>query len=213
MKTEPSLRERKKEQTRQLIAAAAQRLFADRGFEAVTVAEVARAAVVSEGTVFNYFPTKEDLFYGQMEVFEASLVDAVRNRRLGESVPTAFRRFVLEGSRRLTADEVADVIASAARVITASPALQAREREIVAQYTGSLAEFLAQETGAGVDDVEPRVVAGALMDVQRELKRYVHEQVLAGRRGSRLAADVRSQGERAFARLERGLAGYGTKRR
>lgn len=209
MKTETSLRERKKEQTRQLIAGAAQRLFAERGFEAVTVAEVARAADVSEGTVFNYFPTKEDLFYGQMEVFEASLVDAVRNRRRGESVPTAFRRFVLEGSRRLAADEVADFIASAARVITVSPALQAREREIVAQYTGSLAELLAQETGAGGDDVEPRVVASALMDVQRELKRYVHEQVLAGRRGSRLAADVRSQGERAFARLERGLAGYG----
>jgi AcrR family transcriptional regulator len=213
MNTGLGLRERKKEQMRTLIAETAQRLFAERGFDAVTVAEVAKAADVSEGTVFNYFPTKEDLFYARMDVFEASLVDAVRDRRPGESVPTAFRRFVLERSGRLAGEEVADVIASAARVITASAALQAREREIVAHYTRSLAELLASETGARPDDVEPRVVASALMGVQGELKRYVHEQVLAGRRGPRLAADVRSQGERGFARLERGLAGYATKRR
>ena len=57
------LRELKKEQTRQLIADTAWRLFADRGFDRVTVAEIAREAQVAEATVFNYFPTKEDLFY------------------------------------------------------------------------------------------------------------------------------------------------------
>ncbi len=64
MGTQPGLRERKKRQTGALIAGEAHRLFSDRGFDAVTVAEVARAADVSEGTVYNYFPTKEDLFYG-----------------------------------------------------------------------------------------------------------------------------------------------------
>src|SRR5215211_2325660 len=132
MSAEPRLRERKKQQTRELIAETASRLFEERGFEGVTVADVARAAEVSEGTVFNYFPTKEDLFYKRMEAFEAELVDAVRNRPPGESVLSAFRRFVLDGSKRLGAEEVAQVIANAARVIDVSPALQARERAVVA---------------------------------------------------------------------------------
>src|SRR5919197_3294063 len=86
------LRERKKERTRAAIADAALELFRERGFDAVTVAEVARAADVSEGTVFNYFPTKEDLFYGRMESFETALLDAVRDRASGRSVLAAFHR-------------------------------------------------------------------------------------------------------------------------
>src|SRR5438876_9059400 len=147
MNAAQGLRERKKEQTRQAIAEAALRLFTERGFDAVTVAEVARAADVSEGTVFNYFPTKEDLFYAQMEDFEAALVDAVRSRAPGESVLAAFRRFVLEGTARLAAAEVADVISTAARIVGASSALQAREQEIVARYTNALAAVLVEETG------------------------------------------------------------------
>ena len=64
------LRERKKQQTRELIAETARRLFAERGFEQVSVAEIARTADVSEKTVFNYFPTKEDLVYWRLESFE-----------------------------------------------------------------------------------------------------------------------------------------------
>src|SRR5205809_2799862 len=163
MAVDQGLRERKKAKTRQSIPQAAQRLFRERGFDAVTVAEVAREADVSEGTVFNYFPTKEDLFYGQMESFEAALVDAVRERPAGESVLEAFRRFVLERARGM--DDRADVIVAAARVIGASPALKAREREIVAEYTGALAELIAEDTGAG--GVEPKVAANALIGAQR----------------------------------------------
>jgi AcrR family transcriptional regulator len=206
MSEEQGLRARKKRQTRALIADTARRLFAERGFDAVTVAQVARAADVSEGTVFNYFPSKEDLFYGDMEAFEAELVDAVRGRRRGESVLSAFRRFVVERSGRLAAEEVAEVIATAARVIGASPALQAREREVVAAATDALAALLAEETGAG--GVEPWAAANALMGVQRALVAHVRAQVLGGRRGPELAADARSQAARAFARLEAGLGGY-----
>src|SRR5215218_1083577 len=105
MSSESGLRERKKQRTRELIAETAHNLFVERGFDAVTVAEVARAADVSEATVFNYFPTKEDLFYSGMEAFEAELVEAVRTRPPGEPVPAAFRRFVLERSARLAKEE------------------------------------------------------------------------------------------------------------
>ncbi len=197
MKAPPGLRERKKEQTRQAIAETARRLFAERGFDAVTVADVARAADVSQGTVFNYFPTKEDLFYGQMEDWE--------------SVLEVFRRVMLESSGRLASEEVAEMIATAARLIAASPALRAREREIVARHTDELAALIADETGAGHDDVEPWVVANALMGVQQALRFHVHASVLAGRRGPKLAAGVRAQARRAFTRLERGLGGYDVK--
>jgi AcrR family transcriptional regulator len=211
MSAEPGLRQRKKQQTHQAIAEAAQQLFAERGFDAVTVAEVARAADVSEGTVFNYFPTKEDLFYSGMQVFEAELVEAVRNRAPGESVLHAFRGFVLERSGRLATEEVAGLIVEAGRIVASSSALQAREREIVARYTDSLAEQIAEETGAGPGDLEPWAVANALMGVQRGLVVRVREKVLAGASGPKLAAYVRAQGERAFARLERGLGDYDVK--
>src|SRR3954454_13722776 len=88
------LRERKKQQTRELIAETARRLFGERGFEAVTVAEIARAADVSTQTVFNYFSTKEDLVYWRLQSFEAELLDTVRDRATGESALAAFGRFV-----------------------------------------------------------------------------------------------------------------------
>jgi AcrR family transcriptional regulator len=209
---EAGLRERKKQQTRELIAEAARRLFADRGFDAVTVAEVARAANVSEVTVFNYFPTKEELFYGGMQFFEERLLDAVRMRAPGESVLEAFRRPVLEGMKRLATEDAAEVIASAGKLISASPALEAHEREIVARYTRRLAELLAAQTGAKPGDVEPVGVAAALMGVQRAVVDYARSSILAGRRGPKLAADVRSQAERGFGRIEKGLADYGRKR-
>jgi AcrR family transcriptional regulator len=206
---EPGLRQRKKQQTRELIADAARGLFAERGFDSVTVAQVARAANVSEVTVFNYFPTKEDLFYGGMQFFEERLLDAVRERAPGESVLEAFRRPVLEGMPRLASDEAAAVIAGAANLISASPALEAHEREIVARYTRRLAEQLADEAGAGPGDVEAIGIASALMGVQRAVVDYVRSSILAGRRGPELVEDVRSQAVRGFGRLEKGVGDYG----
>src|SRR5215208_8135220 len=89
------LRERKKEQTRRLIAETARRLFGERGFERVPVAEIARAADVSEQTVFNYFPTKEDLVYWRLGSFEEELLATIREREPGEPALAAFRRFLL----------------------------------------------------------------------------------------------------------------------
>src|ERR1700709_2202593 len=85
------LRERKKRVAREAIAASARRLFAERGFDAVTVAEVAAAAGVSEKTVFNYFATKEDLVFAGGQTRLAELQAAIAQRAGGSSVLDVFR--------------------------------------------------------------------------------------------------------------------------
>jgi len=209
--TEIGLRERKKRQTRQLIFDAAHRLFAERGFDSVTVAEIARAAEVSEVTVFNYFPTKEDLFYGGMEFFEEQLIDAVRTRARGESALVAFRRRLLEGADSLAARQRVAAIKKGAQMISYSSDLVSRERDIVDRYTRLLAAVLAEERGAAPDDIEALGAAGALMVVHRMLVDRVRKRVLAGRRGSELVDDFRTQARRAFRRLERGLGDFAVK--
>jgi AcrR family transcriptional regulator len=209
----PGLRERKKQQTRQLIAETARRLFLERGFENVTVAEIARVADVSEKTVFNYFPTKEDLVYWRLETFEEDLLATIRERKAGESILAAFAGFVLK-RRGLLAEEDPEAIARLAaltRMISESPALLAREREIFERYTASLAALTADETRARRGDVEPWVVANALMGVHRALVDYTRRRILAGARNPRLAREVRVQGERALEGLEGGLGRYGGK--
>src|SRR3954451_11744507 len=148
------LRERKKEQTRQLIAETARRLFAERGFAQVTVAEVADAADVSQQTVFNYFPTKEDLVFWRLGAFEDELLATVREREPGESALAAFRRFLLsrQGVLRSPRPEVREQLAALMRTIDESPALLAREQQIYARYTDALAEVLTADASAD-DDV------------------------------------------------------------
>jgi AcrR family transcriptional regulator len=206
------LRERKKQRTREAILETALLLFSERGFDAVSVAEIADAVEVSVRTVYNYFPTKEHLVFDRMEAFEQALLAAVRERAPGESALEAFRRFVLTSSVRLEAKEASEVVATAARMITASPALQAHEREVLSRYTHSLAALLAEETGASADKVEPWIAANALMGVHRALLDDARRQALAGRRAARLASDVRRTAERALALLEQGLGGYAVKR-
>jgi AcrR family transcriptional regulator len=204
------LRERKKEQTRRLIAETARSLFAERGFERVTVAEIARTAEVSEQTVFNYFPSKEDLVYWRLGTFEEELLAAIRERPEGEPAVAAFRRFVLE-QRGLLGEsdpEARERLAALTRTITESPALLAREQQIFAGYTASLARLIADEQGARPDDTRPWVAANAMMGVHRALVVFARRRVVEGARHPRLAREVRAEAERAFELLERGLGGY-----
>jgi AcrR family transcriptional regulator len=205
------LRERKKERTRQLIAETARTLFQERGFDRVTVAEVAEVAEVSQGTVFNYFPTKEDLFFSGMDVFERRLVDAVADRPGGETVLRAFRRVVLGGTARLADPAVADMIREARTLIRASSALQAREHEMLAHHVDRLAALIAEETRAPAHDPTPATAAGALMGAQRALVAFIHARVHAGESGPKLASAARRRGRKAFALLEGGLADYAVK--
>ena len=209
------LRERKKRQSRELIAETARRLFTERGFEGVTVAEIAREADVAEKTVFNYFPTKEDLFYSRLEAFEDELLETIRNRAAGETVLQAFSRFLLAPSgvfTRLEADESAATRKqrrAITRIITESPALLARERQLFDRYTETLAALLAEESGAAADDIEPRVAASALLGVHRALIDFVRRRTLAeDDEPVSLARDLRARGKRALRLLETGFDGY-----
>jgi AcrR family transcriptional regulator len=213
----PGLRERKKQKTRSLIADTARRLFSERGFDGVTVAEIALEADVSEATAFNYFPTKEDLFYSRLEAFEEELLEAIRQRQPGESVLVAFRGFLLRqrGVLAIQApggdDEATEQLRTVTQVITESPALLARERQVFARYAESLATLLAEETRSAAGDVEPRAAANSLFGVHRALIDYARQRTLAGARASEIAREVHAQSKKAFALLERGLGDYAVK--
>jgi AcrR family transcriptional regulator len=206
------LRERKKEKTRELIAETARELFVERGFDAVTVVEIARAADVAEKTVYNYFPTKEDLVYSRMEAFEERLLDAVRERGPGQSALAAFAEFMDETYAVLAERAATGELKAITRVITNSRALLAREQQVFGRYTASLAALLAEETRTKPDDVKPWVAANALMGVHRAIIDYVRRRTLAGASGARLAREVETQTKDALAALEGGLADYALKR-
>ena len=208
------LRERKKQETRQRIAETARRLFAERGFERVSVAEVARAADVSQQTVFNYFPTKEDLVFWRLGSFEDELLQTIRDRDQGESILAAFGRFILaqRGLLGRPDPESRERLAAVTNTITQSPALLAREQQIFARYTESLAALIADEQRADAADMRPWVAANAMMGAHRALVSHARRRVAEGARSPRLAREVRAAAEQALALLAEGLGNYGATR-
>lgn len=175
------LRERKKQQTRQLISDIATGLFVERGFDRVTVAEIAEAAEVSVNTVYNYFPSKEDLFFDrEPEIIERSSA-LVRERRPGESAATA-----LLGQLRRDLEEqtvyvgMTDGYARFMECVRESPALLARLWVMQARVVMSLTETLREEAGATPDDPLPEVVATQLVSVNNTVFRTVSMAVAEG---------------------------------
>jgi AcrR family transcriptional regulator len=205
------LRERKKQKTRELLAETARRLFAERGFEQVTVTEIAHEAEVSPATVFNYFPTKEDLFYSRLEAFEDELLDAIRYRARNESVIDAFAGFLLGQGGVLTMDspEADEQLRTITRIITESPALLARERQVFDRYAQTLAALLAEETEADPHDVVPGAVARSLLGLHRALIDEVRREALAGTPVAAIRPRIQAGAEQALAQLRHGLADYG----
>jgi AcrR family transcriptional regulator len=193
------LRESKKLRIRQEIADKAMQLFVARGFDRVTVAEVAGAADVSQKTVFNYFPTKEDLFFDEVPAREAALVEAVRNRRPGESILASLRRMQADQCPRLCSPG----FATFARIIEESPALQAKELAVMARFTEVLAEAIRDELGA--HELDAKVAANVLVSVHWQFFRNARAQALAGRTGPAAVRRLRSDLDRAYGLLERGL--------
>jgi AcrR family transcriptional regulator len=193
------LRQVKKEATRREIADTAMRLFVARGFDHVTVAEVAAEARVSEKTVFNYFPTKEDLFFDEVPERRAALAAAIRDRAPGQSVVAALRRLQDGECPRLCSV----AFATFARIIEESPALQAKELEVMAALTETLAGSIRDELG--VPALDASVAANMLVGVHWQLFRNARTQALAGRHGPGAVRRLRADLDRAYRLLEHGL--------
>ncbi|WP_059012017.1 TetR/AcrR family transcriptional regulator [Streptomyces specialis] len=166
------LRERKKQQTRLHISDVATGLFLERGFDAVTVAEVAEAADVSVNTVYNYFPTKEDLFLDRGAEFVDRPSRRVRERLPGESAADA----VLRGLREDIADRqpwmgLTEGYGRFMRIAFGSSALMARLMRMQQETTQRLSETLAEEVGAEDGDHTPSLIALQLMSLQGDIYR------------------------------------------
>jgi AcrR family transcriptional regulator len=193
------LRETKKVQTRQAIADAAMGLFVTKGFDHVTVAEIAREAGVSEKTVFNYFPTKEDIFFDEVPQRLEALSEAVRGRRSDQSLVEAMHELHAKQCGRLASPDFAHF----ARTIAESPALQAKEMEVMGLFTDHLAATIRDELG--LHPADSQVAANLLMSVHWQFFRNARAHALAGRSGPAAARRLRADLERAFRLLEHGL--------
>jgi AcrR family transcriptional regulator len=208
----PGARERKRQETRARIVDSAAELFAERGFDAVSVMEIARHAGVVEKTVFNHFPVKEGLVFDADPPMRAALLDVVRRRPAGESVSAAAGSFVVGAVSLLGSPEAAAGMAQMARVIRGSRSLQVREREILGELTNSLAELIAEETSSPPGQVEPWLAAHAVLGLYASLLELARDRVLAGVGGLELSAELRRQGRRGLSLLQFGLAGYAKRR-
>jgi AcrR family transcriptional regulator len=202
------LRARKKRATRDVIAATARRLFAERGFDDVTVAEVAAAADVSEKTVFNHFSTKEDLAFAGREEGIAQFVAAIAARPPDSSILDVFRAMTHTVLDVLVAGGDDDLLA-VAKIIRGSHALQ--ERLTVGWESGAAAitAVIAETSGADDDDLVPAIVARTLWFTHRSIFRAALAGLLAGEDPQQLAARLRVSSARAYDQIAAGLGDYG----
>ncbi len=202
------LRERKKLQTRQNISDTATRLFLERGFDPVTIAEIAAAADVAKMTVTNYFPRKEDLVLDLHDEFVSGLARTVLERRAGESALAALRRaYLADAAARNPVVGFSGL--EFARLITGSPALVARLREFHEERERALAETLAAETGVdGAVDITPRIAAAQLGGVHRALFEETLRRTLSGEDDDTVATAILGCIGTAFDLLEPSLGNY-----
>lgn len=204
----PGLRERKKLRTSELISDTAVELFMARGFDNVSVADVADAAEVSKKTVFNYFPAKEDLVLSQIGDHEDESARVVREREPGESPVAALRRHFLALLRALDPiaglTDIEEVLAFR-RMVLSTPSLKLRLLEQWSRGEESLARALAEALDRPADALLPAALAAQVIAVQRVLSGRNLERMLAGERPADVLAECTAEAEAAFGLLEAGV--------
>jgi len=173
------LRERKKQETRLRLANLATELFAQRGFENVSVAEVAAAAGVSKMTVFNYFARKEDLFFDRVPEFTALITSAVRGRPADQTPVAAVRALVLRLlDERHPLAGFSDTVSGFWQIMLDSPTLRARAREAVDE----LEDLLVQLYAEAYDDAHARLFAALTIAAWRTCYLSGARRIMAGER-------------------------------
>jgi AcrR family transcriptional regulator len=158
MNPEPGLRERKKQRTRETIAQAAHALFAERGYHATTLNDIAQAADVSTRTIFSYFPSKEDILFSDFPLMRRTLARALADRPEGEDTLETVRKFIL-ASRKFETSELDEQLHSC---ITNDDTLRSHMRARIAQLEELIAPAIAEDLAAPANDPRPQIVAASL---------------------------------------------------
>ncbi|MGW5867536.1 TetR/AcrR family transcriptional regulator [Streptomyces sp. NPDC055239] len=208
MTDELGLRARKKMQTASRIWRAAVDLCSERGFDHVSVAEIAEAAEVSKMTVFNYFGTKEGIIVSPLEEHVGDPARAVRERQPGQSAVDAMRgQFLAQIAGRDPAVSLSgDPRALKVRqLISDTPTLAHRMVGFHMSSVQLLTDALAEETG---DTLLARVAASQLIGARNALIMENHRRTLDGDPMDEIAEDCALATERVFGQVEKGLQGY-----
>ncbi|WP_269857007.1 TetR family transcriptional regulator [Streptomyces sp. RPT161] len=199
------LRERKKQRTRQAIADVAIELFTSRGFDDVSVVEIAEAAEVSKRTLFAYFPAKEDLVLHRFADHEDESARVVRARPAGTDPLTALHAHQLDALARrdpntgLTSDPQ---ILAFLRLLSETASLTERLIRYQQRGTAALAEALQE---AGADELTARLAAVQIVTVLRTLAERNSRQLQAGRSADEVYPEAVAATDRAFRLLGQGL--------
>jgi AcrR family transcriptional regulator len=160
------LRSRKKAMTRQAILSAAEEMFNARGYDQVTVAEIADAANVSVKTLFTYFRSKEDLAFADADWLRDTLLDAIAKRAAGQSVLNA----VADGLAALVNNPGGSAdLESFHRAVGDSPALQGRLRRMWEEYEDAFTAAIAKEMGQAEPSPQARLIATILVALVRSM--------------------------------------------
>jgi AcrR family transcriptional regulator len=193
------LRERKKRLMRDQLSDTAARMFMERGFDGLRVAEVAAACGVSEKTVFNYFPTKEALLLDRLDGTMATLRSGLADPAAGP-VEAALRMLDAELDA-MTAGGLDDPSGWAAGhrrfgdLIDAAPSLRAYRNDVMDRFVTVAAEVLATRAGMAAEDPEPQIAAAALLGLWRvqfqSLHRHLETPTSVAEIRDRVRADVR----------------------
>jgi AcrR family transcriptional regulator len=165
------LRERKKRRLRQRLSDVATAMFLAEGFENVSVARIAEACEVSEQTVFNYFPTKESMFYDRSEAATAALADAIRTRG-PDSLAEVIASVLVDGHvpgqwGGLEETQILAMFRRFGEVAESSPTLRAAPYLQLPDFVATIGEALAERIGADADDPEAQVIAVLIAGVFR----------------------------------------------